>query len=33
VIPANWPASSYGYTVIGPTSAVNPYPILVDICG
>ena len=33
VIPANWPASSYGYTVIGPTNAVNPYPILVDVCG
>jgi murein DD-endopeptidase MepM/ murein hydrolase activator NlpD len=33
VIPANWPASSYGYTVVGPTNAVNPYPILVDVCG
>jgi murein DD-endopeptidase MepM/ murein hydrolase activator NlpD len=33
VIPANWPASYYGYTVIGPTDAVNPYPILVDVCG
>jgi murein DD-endopeptidase MepM/ murein hydrolase activator NlpD len=32
-IPANWPASSYGYTVIGPTNAVNPYPILVNVCG
>jgi peptidoglycan hydrolase CwlO-like protein len=33
VIPGNWPASYYGYTVIGPTNAVNPYPILYDICG
>jgi murein DD-endopeptidase MepM/ murein hydrolase activator NlpD len=33
VIPSNWPASSYGYTVVGPTNAVNPYPILVDVCG
>jgi murein DD-endopeptidase MepM/ murein hydrolase activator NlpD len=33
VIPNNWPASSYGYTVVGPTDAVNPYPILVDVCG
>ena len=32
-IPANWPASYYGYTVVGPTDAVNPYPILVDVCG
>ena len=24
VIPANWPASSYGYTVIGPTTASFP---------
>jgi peptidoglycan LD-endopeptidase LytH len=33
VIPDNWPASFYGYTVVGPTDAVNPYPILVDVCG
>ena len=33
VIPDNWPPSSYGYTVVGPTDAVNPYPILVDVCG
>lgn len=33
VIPDNWPPSSYGYTVIGPTNAVNPYPILVNVCG
>ena len=32
-VPSNWPASYYGYTVIPGTSAVNPYPILVDICG
>ena len=30
-VPSNWPSSYYGYTVIG--SAVNPYPILVDVCG
>jgi murein DD-endopeptidase MepM/ murein hydrolase activator NlpD len=30
-VPSNWPASYYGYTVIG--SAVNPYPVLVDVCG
>ncbi|MEP6759026.1 MAG: peptidoglycan DD-metalloendopeptidase family protein [Actinomycetota bacterium] len=30
-VPANWPVSYYGYAVIG--SAVNPYPLLVDICG
>jgi len=30
-VPGNWPTSYYGYTTIG--SAVNPYPILVDICG
>ncbi len=29
-IPANWPASSYGYSVIG--GAVNPYPLLAPIC-
>jgi peptidoglycan hydrolase CwlO-like protein len=32
-IPSNWPASYYGYTVVGPTDAVNPYPILYDVCG
>jgi peptidoglycan hydrolase CwlO-like protein len=26
----NWPASSYGYAVIG--TAVNPYPMLLDVC-
>ncbi len=31
VVPAGWPASYYGYVTIG--SAVNPYPLLVDICG
>jgi murein DD-endopeptidase MepM/ murein hydrolase activator NlpD len=30
-IPSGWPASAYGYSVIG--SAVNPYPILVAACG
>jgi murein DD-endopeptidase MepM/ murein hydrolase activator NlpD len=30
VIPAGWPASYYGYTVIG--TAINPYPLLVDAC-
>jgi murein DD-endopeptidase MepM/ murein hydrolase activator NlpD len=32
-VPANWPASFYGYVTIPGTSAVNPYPILKDICG
>ena len=30
--PANWPASFYGYVTIPGTSAVNPYPILDNIC-
>ena len=30
-VPSNWPASYYGYTVIG--TAANPYPVLVDVCG
>lgn len=30
-IPPSWPASGYGYSVIG--SAVNPYPLLVAACG
>lgn len=30
-IPASWPVSSYGYSVVG--SALNPYPLLVDACG
>ena len=30
VIPSNWPASAYGYSVIG--SAVNPYPLLTRVC-
>lgn len=29
-IPSEWPASSYGYNVIG--SAVNPYPLLAAVC-
>ena len=32
-VPANWPASFYGYVTIPGTSAVNPYPILKDVCG
>jgi peptidoglycan hydrolase CwlO-like protein len=31
VIPANWPASYYGYSVID--GAINPYPLLVNACG
>jgi peptidoglycan LD-endopeptidase LytH len=30
--PANWPASFYGYVTIPGTSAVNPYPVLNDVC-
>ena len=30
-LPSNWPISYYGYAVVG--SAVNPYPLLVDVCG
>jgi murein DD-endopeptidase MepM/ murein hydrolase activator NlpD len=30
VIPANWPASPYGYSVIG--DAINPYPLLAQVC-
>jgi len=30
VIPANWPASAYGYSVID--GAINPYPLLVEAC-
>lgn len=29
-IPASWPASPYGYAVIG--DAVNPYPLLMRVC-
>jgi murein DD-endopeptidase MepM/ murein hydrolase activator NlpD len=29
-IPSDWPASAYGYSVVG--DAVNPYPMLVAIC-
>ncbi|HSL68134.1 MAG TPA: peptidoglycan DD-metalloendopeptidase family protein [Actinomycetota bacterium] len=28
--PSNWPASPYGYTVIG--GALNPYPLLSQVC-
>ena len=28
--PSGWPTSYYGYTVVG--SALNPYPLLVDVC-
>lgn len=28
--PADWPASAYGYSVIG--TAVNPYPLLQQVC-
>jgi murein DD-endopeptidase MepM/ murein hydrolase activator NlpD len=31
VIPSGWPASPYGYAVIG--SAIDPYPLLVAACG
>jgi murein DD-endopeptidase MepM/ murein hydrolase activator NlpD len=30
VIPSDWPASPYGYSVIG--SAVNPFPLLAQVC-
>lgn len=30
VIPSNWPASPYGYSVIG--GAVNPWPLLQAVC-
>ncbi len=30
VIPSNWPASPYGYSVIG--GAVNPFPLLQAVC-
>jgi murein DD-endopeptidase MepM/ murein hydrolase activator NlpD len=30
VVPSPWPASSYGYTVI--EGAVNPYPLLANVC-
>lgn len=30
VIPSNWPASPYGYSVIG--TAVNPWPLLQAVC-
>ena len=29
--PSGWPASYYGYTIVG--DALNPYPLLVDACG
>jgi murein DD-endopeptidase MepM/ murein hydrolase activator NlpD len=31
VMPANWPVSSYGYSII--EDAINPYPLLVEACG
>jgi murein DD-endopeptidase MepM/ murein hydrolase activator NlpD len=31
VIPSSWPASSYGYSVI--EDAINPYPLLLYVCG
>jgi peptidoglycan hydrolase CwlO-like protein len=31
VILSNWPGSAYGYSVIG--TAVNPYPMLLEVCG
>lgn len=31
VVPSGWPASYYGYVVVG--TAVNPYPLLYDVCG
>ena len=30
VIPTDWPASPYGYSVIG--TAVNPFPLLAQVC-
>jgi murein DD-endopeptidase MepM/ murein hydrolase activator NlpD len=30
VIPSGWPASPYGYSVIG--GAINPFPLLVQVC-
>ena len=30
-MPSEWPTSYYGYRVIG--DALNPYPLLVDVCG
>ncbi len=31
VMPTSWPASAYGYSII--EDAVNPYPLLVKVCG
>ncbi|MDH5314424.1 MAG: peptidoglycan DD-metalloendopeptidase family protein [Actinomycetota bacterium] len=31
VMPSNWPASYYGYSIID--DAINPYPLLVAACG
>jgi murein DD-endopeptidase MepM/ murein hydrolase activator NlpD len=31
IMPASWPVSSYGYSIID--DAVNPYPLLVEACG
>lgn len=30
VTPGNWPESAYGYSVVG--SAINPYPLLTQVC-
>jgi murein DD-endopeptidase MepM/ murein hydrolase activator NlpD len=32
--PTGWPVSAYGYSVIqtGSVPAVNPYPLLVQVC-
>ncbi len=30
VIPSNWPASGYGYSVVG--DAINPRPLLLQVC-
>jgi peptidoglycan hydrolase CwlO-like protein len=31
VMPSNWPVSPYGYSTL-PTGAVNPYPLLSQVC-
>jgi murein DD-endopeptidase MepM/ murein hydrolase activator NlpD len=34
VTPSDWPASPYGYSVIntGSSPAINPFPLLVQVC-